>query len=55
MGKVKDEQMRKEENWKAVCQKNGWVCEICGSYPTDPEKPYGYEGGLCPDHRNPKD
>jgi hypothetical protein len=55
VGTVKDRQMEKEENWKELCRRKGWICQICGAYPTDIGKPAGYEDGLCPNCRNPKD
>ena len=55
MGKVKQDKLDKEEAWKRVCRDKGWICQLCGRFPTDAGKPFGYEGGLCPDCRNPRD
>jgi len=47
MGHVKDQQIEREENWKQLCERKGWVCEICGDYP-EVGNPAAYETGLCP-------
>ena len=47
MGRVKDREIRGEENWKQKCAEMGWVCEICGDYP-EVGNAGGYETGICP-------
>lgn len=54
MGRAKDIEIQKDDNWKALCDANEWTCQVCGDYP-ERGNPAGYEGGLCPAHRNPKD
>lgn len=54
MGRAKEAEIEREDNWYQLCKEKGWVC-ICGNFPTDIGDPRGYEGGLCPSCRNPKD
>ena len=55
MGRAKDAEIEKEEKWEELCKRKGWVCQLCGEFPTDIGCPFGYERGLCPSCRNPKD
>jgi hypothetical protein len=54
MGRAKDLEMEKDDNWNLMCAQKGWQCEICGDYPPR-GKPEGWENRYCPTCSEPKD
>ncbi|HWP86042.1 MAG TPA: hypothetical protein VNN17_12675 [Terriglobia bacterium] len=37
-----------QESWLETCRSHGWICSVCGNFPTDLSNAPAYESGLCP-------
>ena len=45
---VNDQMIVQEESWLETCRSRGWVCTVCGDFPTDMSYAPAYTDGLCP-------
>lgn len=45
MGRAKDREIEKDDNWAQLCRTNGWTCKNCGMIP--PERGVRFDDDLC--------
>jgi hypothetical protein len=45
MGRVKDDEIFKDDNWAALYRRNGWTCQMCGAVP--PERDKTFDDNIC--------